>query len=47
MPMQIIGAVLGQKTPTTTARYAHLHNAAIRDGLAKTGDAIEAATRGK
>lgn len=46
VPLHVIGAVLGHKSAQTTARYAHLHNAAIQDGLAKAGAAIEAATKG-
>jgi hypothetical protein len=38
--------VLGHRSTQTTSRYAHLHDKAIREGLAKAGAAIEAATKG-
>ena len=47
VPLATVGVALGHKSTQTTARYAHLHNSAIRDGLAKTGDAIEKATEGR
>jgi len=46
VPLYVVGAVLGHRQPSTTARYAHLHDAAIRDGLAKAGAAIERASNG-
>lgn len=47
VPLYVVGAALGHRQPGTTARYAHLHDEAIREGLAKAGAAIEAATRGR
>lgn len=46
VPLYVVGAVLGHRQPSTTARYAHLHDAAIREGLAKAGAAIERASNG-
>lgn len=43
VPLYVVGRVLGHRQPTTTARYAHLHDDAVRDGLALAGAAIEAA----
>lgn len=46
VPLYVVGAALGHRQPSTTARYAHLHDKAIREGLAAAGDAIERATKG-
>ncbi len=46
VPLYVVGAALGHRQPSTTARYAHLHDKAVREGLAKAGDAIERATKG-
>lgn len=46
VPLYVVGAVLGHKQPSTTARYAHLHDQAIQDGLTQAGNAIERATQG-
>ena len=42
----VVGKVLGHKSPQTTARYAHLHDRALQDGLERAGAAIEHATHG-
>ena len=47
VPLYIVGKALGHTQPNTTARYAHLHDEAVREGLAKAGAAIEAAKGGK
>lgn len=47
VPLHVVGKVLGHKTATTTARYAHLHDRAVQEGLAAAGDAIEIAQAGK
>ena len=46
VPLAVIGKVLGHRSPATTARYAHVHDKALLEGLAKTGAVIEAATGG-
>lgn len=44
VPLYVVGKALGHSQPNTTARYSHLHDAAIREGLAKAGAAIQSAT---
>lgn len=44
VPLYVVGAVLGHRQPTTTARYAHLHDKAIQEGVAKAGNAIAKAS---
>lgn len=46
VPLSVVGKVLGHKSPQTTARYAHLHDRALQDGLERAGAAIEHATHG-
>lgn len=46
VPLYVVGKALGHTQPNTTARYSHLHDEAVREGLAKAGAAIEAATKG-
>ncbi|MCA9656518.1 MAG: site-specific integrase [Myxococcales bacterium] len=46
VPLSVVGKVLGHKSPQTTARYAHLHDRALQEGLERAGAAIEHATRG-
>ena len=46
VPLHVVGKVLGHKSTQTTARYAHLHDKAIREGLEVAGRAIELATKG-
>lgn len=45
VPLYVVGAALGHRQPTTTARYAHLHDDAIRRGVAAAGAAISSATK--
>ena len=45
--LAVIGRVLGHKSPSTTARYAHLHDDALKRGLKVAGDRIEANTSGR
>lgn len=45
--LSVVGKVLGHKSPQTTARYAHLHDRALQDGLERAGAAIEHATHGE
>ena len=47
VPLYVVGAVLGHRVPTTTARYAHLHDHAVRAGVKAAGAAIERATSGR
>ncbi|MCX4243672.1 site-specific integrase [Paraliomyxa miuraensis] len=44
--LPVVGKVLGHKSSQTTARYAHLHDRALQDGLERAGAAIEHATNG-
>jgi integrase len=39
--LPVIAKALGHSTARTTERYAHLFDTAVRDGLAKVGEAIE------
>lgn len=41
VPLRIVGKVLGHAQVGTTARYGHLHDSALREGLERAGDAIE------
>lgn len=45
--LYVVGAALGHSQAQTTARYAHLHDTAVRDGLALAGEAIERASKGE
>jgi integrase len=47
VPLYVVGKALGHTQPNTTARYSHLHDKAVKEGLAKAGAAIERATKGK
>jgi len=42
--LPLIGAMLGHTQPQTTARYAHLYDAPLREAAEKVGAVIEAAT---
>ena len=43
VPLAVLGRVLGHKSPRTTARYAHVSDAAIVDALKKTSERIATA----
>ena len=45
--LPIIGSLLGHATPTTTARYAHLVDEALRDATEKAAHVITSASRPK
>jgi integrase len=45
VPLALIGAMLGHKRPETTARYAHLADAPLREAARMMGEAIERSTR--
>lgn len=47
VPLYIVGKVLGHSQPSTTARYSHLHDEALRDGLQRAGEAIDRARGGR
>jgi integrase len=44
--LHIVGGLLGHKKPSTTARYAHLHDDALRAATEKVGVAISQTTTG-
>lgn len=46
VPLHVVGAVLGHRSPATTARYAHVHDEALKRALEVTGNAIATATGG-
>ena len=47
LSLPIIGSLLGHATPTTTARYAHLVDEALRDATEKAAHVITSASRPK
>lgn len=45
LPLAMVGALLGHKTPRTTQRYAHLDPSVLRVAAERMGEAIEQRTR--
>jgi integrase len=45
--LPLIGALLGHASPTTTARYAHLHLDPLRQATERVGAVVDAAANGK
>ena len=45
LPLAMVGALLGHKTPRTTQRYAHLDPSVLRAAAERMGDAIDQRTR--
>jgi integrase len=44
--LPFIGALLGHADPETTARYAHLYDASLKEAVARIGDQIEGIREG-
>ena len=45
LPLAMVGALLGHKTPRTTQRYAHLDPSVLRAAAERMGEAIDQRTR--
>ncbi|MCB9750739.1 MAG: site-specific integrase [Myxococcales bacterium] len=46
VPLDVVGKVLGHRSPRTTARYAHIADHVVAEAVARMGDAIERAQTG-
>lgn len=47
VPLAVVGKILGHKKPSTTARYAHISDKALKEGVQVMGEAITRNSRGK